>query len=115
MTELTNVEQQLAEALDEWALRGPGIVLAQKNPSLFVGILKLHGFEIIPSGELQSVRYQQKALKADILQLLRIITAAQTRMLALDQKAILKEEPETPKAEVTESVKKTPARKSAQQ
>jgi hypothetical protein len=91
MSELSNVEQKLAAALDEWALKGAGIVLAQKNPALFVQILRAYGFEIVHAGELQNVRYQQKAIKADILQLLRISTAANTRMQALDNKDILKE------------------------
>jgi hypothetical protein len=92
------IEQKLSDALDEWALRVPGIVLAQKNPMAFIQILRSFGFEIIPVGEVQKIRYEQKAIKFEVTQAYKVFLAAKTRLETLDQKEILND-PEPPKVE----------------
>lgn len=89
MTNFTVTEQRLSQALDEWALKVPGIVLVQKNPALFAQILRTYGFEIIPAGEVQRVRYEQKTIKSELLQAYKLMLALKTRLEETDRKEFL--------------------------
>jgi len=100
----TVIEQKLSDALDQWALRVPGIVLAQKNPKAFAQILRSFGFEIIPVGEVQKIRYEQKIIKFEVIQAYKVFAAVKTRLERLDQEEILND-PEPVKEKEVEDAK----------
>jgi hypothetical protein len=91
MPQPTITEQKLAEALNEWALKVPGIVLAQTNPQYFAQVLRAFGFEIVPLGALQKVRYEQKTIRLEVTQAWRSLQAATTRLEAMDKREFLQE------------------------
>jgi len=95
LTNFTPLEQTLSDVLDDWALRGQGIVLNQKNPLLFIQILRTQGFEIVRLNDIQKVRHEQKVIVNEILQVYRILTAAKHRLELLGtEKDIIKDSSE---------------------
>jgi len=91
-TNFTPIEQTLIDVLDEWVLRTQGVVLTQKNPLLFVEMLRVAGFEIIKAGDTQKVRHEHKVIKNEILLAYRTMTACKARLEQLELKDLLKEE-----------------------
>ncbi len=89
--EPTITEQKLSEALNEWALRVPGIVLAQTNPQFFIQVLRAYGFEIVPAGALQKVRYEQKTITQEVEQAWKFLQASKTRLEAMRTREFMNE------------------------
>lgn len=94
MANFTPLEQDISDALDDWAIRSQGLVLAQKNPLLFVQILRSKGLELVKLGDIQKVRHEQKVISDLVQQAYRDLLAAKQRLELLQtQKEVLKEEP----------------------
>jgi len=84
MAEFTPVEQILMDVLDDWALNGQGIVLTNKNPRLFVQLLRAQGLELIKLNDIQKVRNEHKVISNEILQSYRTLAAAKRRLELLE-------------------------------
>jgi len=93
MNNLIEMDQILSQVLDQWALRAQGITLPQRNPRLFMDILRAQGLEIVKTGELQKVNHNHKVIRNEVEEAYRTLTAARTRLAMLeDQKTIIVKE-----------------------
>lgn len=91
---MNKFEQDLKASLDEWALKGHGIALAQINAAFFIQVLRSKGYEIIHLGDVQKVRHEHHVIASQVLEAYRQIYAAKQRieMLSTQKEEILKEE-----------------------
>lgn len=93
MAEFTAIEIAIYEALDEWMLKAQGVVVTQKNPLLFMQILRSRGLELVKLGDVQKIRHDQKVITEEVLNAYREMTAAKRRLeLMKEQRDILKDE-----------------------
>ena len=95
MANFTALEQDISDALDDWAIRSQGILLAQKNPLLFIQVLRTKGLELVKLGDVQKIRHEQRVISDLVLQAYRELLAAKQRIELLQTgKDILNEEQE---------------------
>lgn len=108
MANFTPLEQAISEALDEWAMRSQGVVLAQKNPILLMQILRSKELELVKLGDLQKVRHEHKVITDEVMQAYRELLAAKSRLelIQTQKENILKEESKPrPKKKIVEEDK----------
>ena len=84
MAEFTPVEQILLDVLEDWALKGEGIVLTHNNPRLFVQLLRAQGLELNKLNDIQKIRNEHKVISSEILQSFRTLSAAKRRLELLE-------------------------------
>jgi len=92
MAQYTPLEEDITDALEDWALQAQGVRLNQKNPYLFIQILRQKGYEITKYGDIQKIRNEHKVITKQVLDAYNELLIAKRRidLIEASKKDVLK-------------------------